>query len=65
MQETAQGEVNIGNTTSNLNRDSRERVKSAVLSLLNSITTNSIDAKTVETDFEDKTKVEDEENGGQ
>ena len=30
-------EVNIGNTTSNLNRDSRERVKSAVLSLLSSI----------------------------
>lgn len=34
-------EVNIGgNTTSNLNRDSRERVKSAVLSLLSSINTN-------------------------
>jgi len=32
-------EVNIGGTSSNLNRDSRERVKSAVLSLLNSITT--------------------------
>lgn len=32
-------EVNIGGTASNLNRDSRERVKSAVLSLLNSIHT--------------------------
>lgn len=31
-------EVNVGNTTSNLNRDSRERVKSAVLDILNSIT---------------------------
>ena len=32
-------EVNIGGTSSNLNRDSRERVKSAVLSLLSSINT--------------------------
>lgn len=32
-------EVNIGCSTSNLNRDSRERVKSAVLSLLSSINT--------------------------
>jgi hypothetical protein len=31
-------EVNIGGTPGNLNRDSRERVKSAVLSLLSSIT---------------------------
>lgn len=31
-------EVNIGNSPSSLNRDSRERVKSAVMSLLNSIT---------------------------
>lgn len=31
-------EVNVGNTTSNLNRDSRERVKAAVLDILNSIT---------------------------
>jgi hypothetical protein len=31
-------EVNVGNAASNLNRDSRERVKSAVLSLLDSIT---------------------------
>jgi mevalonate kinase len=31
-------EVNVGGSTSNLNRDSRERVKSAVLSLLDSIT---------------------------
>ena len=32
-------EVNIGNTSNSLNRDSRERVKSAVLNLLQSITT--------------------------
>jgi hypothetical protein len=32
-------EVTIGGTGSNLNRDSRERVKSAVMSLLNNITT--------------------------
>lgn len=32
-------EVNIGGTTSNLNRDSRERVKNAVLGLLDSLTT--------------------------
>lgn len=32
-------EVNIGGSPSNLNRDSRERVKSAVLSLLSSINT--------------------------
>jgi hypothetical protein len=31
-------EVNVGGSASNLNRDSRERVKSAVLSLLDSIT---------------------------
>ena len=33
-------EVNIGDTTSNLNRDSRERVKTAVLSLLSSLNTS-------------------------
>jgi hypothetical protein len=32
-------EVNIGNNVSGLNRDSRERVKSAVMSLLSSIST--------------------------
>ena len=31
-------EVNVGNATSNLNRDSRERVKAAVLGILGSIT---------------------------
>ena len=30
-------EVNVGNTTGNLNRDSRERVKAAVLSILDGI----------------------------
>jgi hypothetical protein len=33
-------EVNVGNTASTLNRDSRERVKAAVLGLLDSITTS-------------------------
>jgi hypothetical protein len=33
-------EVNVGNTTNTLNRDSRERVKPAVLGLLDSITTS-------------------------
>lgn len=35
-------EVNIGNSPSNLSRDSRERVKSAVLGLLNSLSEKSI-----------------------
>lgn len=57
-------EVNIGGTTSNLNRDSRERVKSAVLSLLSSITTNNAEAPVaVDADFEDKTEDAGEENG--
>ena len=44
-------EVNIGNTTSSLNRDSRERVKSAVLDLLSSINktvTEEVNSDTVE-----------------
>ena len=36
-------EVNVGNTTSNLNRDSRERVKAAVLGILNGITDTHFD----------------------
>ena len=57
-------EVNIGGATSNLNRDSRERVKSAVLSLLSSITTNSPEPVIdLDADFEDKTKEEVEDNG--
>lgn len=56
-------EVNIGGTASSLNRDSRERVKSAVLSLLSNITTNSPETNVVETDFEDKTREDIEENG--
>ena len=52
-------EVNIGGTASNLNRDSRERVKSAVLSLLSSITPNNTEVTpVVEADFEDKTDEE-------
>lgn len=48
-------EVNIGGSASNLNRDSRERVKSAVLSLLSSISTA---AATEQTDVIDVTPEE-------
>jgi hypothetical protein len=57
-------EVNIGNSPSSLNRDSRERVKSAVLSLLDSLTTKpgtedgDMNIVTVE-EIEDITKEED------
>ena len=53
-------EVNIGTSTSgNLSRDSRERVKSAVLSLLNNITNGNTDqASPVEVDYVDKSKEE-------
>ena len=57
-------EVNIGNSPSSLNRDSRERVKSAVLSLLDSLTTkpstenDDMDIVTVE-EIEDITEEED------
>ena len=44
-------EVNIGGATSNLNRDSRERVKSAVLSLLSSLN-NSVAAESEPTTIE-------------
>ena len=57
-------EVNIGGAASNLNRDSRERVKAAVASLLDSITKNKAETPmVVEADFEDKTEEEGEENG--
>jgi hypothetical protein len=46
-------EVNVGGTANNLNRDSRERVKSAVLSLLDSITNKS----TVSTDIDDIVRI--------
>ena len=42
-------EVNVGNTQSNLNRDSRERVKAAVLGLLDSITNK----QTIQADSEE------------
>lgn len=53
-------EVNIGGSPSNLNRDSRERVKSAVLSLLSSLNTQQPDT-TIETDFVEINPVESEE----
>jgi hypothetical protein len=57
-------EVNIGGNSSNLNRDSRERVKSAVLSLLSSIAANGADTtipSEIEVNFEDKTEEETED----
>lgn len=45
-------EVNIGDRPSNLSRESRERVKSAVLSLLNNLNTTSI-SNVSETDTKD------------
>ena len=57
-------EVNIGGSASNLNRDSRERVKAAVATLLDSITKNRVEEPiVVEAEFEDKTEEEGEENG--
>lgn len=41
-------EVNFGNTTNTLSRDSRERVKSAVLSILNNITTEPVENNNTE-----------------
>ena len=57
-------EVNIGDKTSNLNRDSRERVKSAVLSLLSSITTNTVETAPdiIDNDFEEIVEKENESN---
>jgi hypothetical protein len=52
-------EVNIGGTTSNLNRESRERVKSAVLSLLNGLTTQPIMDAT-DTDYHEVETIESE-----
>jgi hypothetical protein len=55
-------EVNIGGSPSNLNRDSRERVKSAVLSLLSNITTASIDATQSSIEVEPEEIIEEEDN---
>ena len=46
-------EVNIGGTASNLNRDSRERVKSAVISLLNSINNTATEVTPIEVSAEE------------
>lgn len=57
-------EVNIGNSTNSLNRDSRERVKSAVMSLLDSITsvsTSELDTEVVT--VEELKEVENVNNG--
>lgn len=57
-------EVNIGGTASNLNRDSRERVKSAVLSLLSSINTAATNTDVIDVTPEELIS-EDEDNGEQ
>lgn len=58
-------EVNIGGTASNLNRDSRERVKAAVIGILNSINTqSSANSDIIEVQAEEITS-EDEDNGEQ
>jgi hypothetical protein len=59
-------EVNIGNAASSLNRDSRERVKSAVLSLLDSLAVKPAeyqDADAITVEPSEVIEVEDEENG--
>jgi hypothetical protein len=55
-------EVNIGDTASNLNRDSRERVKAAVLGILSSINTATSDTTPIEVEAEEIIS-EDENNG--
>jgi hypothetical protein len=54
-------EVNIGGAASNLNRDSRERVKSAVLGLLDSLTAKQATPAT-DVDYIEVEPIEDEEN---
>ena len=43
-------EVNIGNAASTLSRDSRERVKSAVLNLINNLTAQTAEPEVIEDD---------------
>lgn len=57
-------EVNIGGVSSNLNRDSRERVKAAVLSLLSNITTPTPVEAPVEIVEIDSEEIVDEEAKG-
>ena len=56
-------EVNIGGTGSNLSRDSRERVKTAVLAFLNNITTTTTQEDVVT--IEEESAKEGEANGEQ
>lgn len=60
-------EVTIGGSPSTLSRDSRERVKSAVLGLLESITTTAqapVDDNIIEVDPVDVVETEEEDNNG-
>jgi hypothetical protein len=60
-------EVNIGNSSSNLSRDSRERVKSAVLGLLDSLTAQKpvvVEAEEIITDAPFEEKIKEEDNNG-
>lgn len=56
-------EVNIGGATSNLSRDSRERVKAAVLGLLSSINTTAAESAPIEVIPEEP--ISEEENDGE
>lgn len=56
-------EVNIGNTTQALSRDSRERVKSAVLGLLDSITTAASSAEPIVVEPDEVFEDEEANNG--
>jgi len=59
-------EVNLGGSSSNLSRDSRERVKSAVISLLSSITNaqTTVETPTEELQIEDET-IQEDSNGNE
>lgn len=55
-------EVNIGGTSNNLSRDSRERVKSAVMNLLSSITSTTTNVSQEIVDYEVIETIEDGES---
>ncbi len=57
-------EVNIGNNSGSLNRDSRERVKAAVLSLLDSIANKPIEQEPEDIIVDIQDSVEEEDNNG-
>ena len=58
-------EVTIGGAPSNLSRDSRERVKSAVMGLLNSLTAATPDQTPVDAEIVDLVDTTEEDNNGE